>query len=205
LASEWRPEHGRRQEGHRGAGFAVKPVLRLQPHERDAERIVAHGVGDVGADALRQQEIVEPDLQSPQHVRRGDVGDRAVAQHAEIRLHPHEFARVDIDPDAEHALFAPRALRFARAGHRDHYVVRRTQCGPRLVGLDGAEQHQILTGEARSDRHPVIRQRHHQPLGTCGPGAAGQENKCEDERQPPHHPLLTWRSENRSSGCTTSS
>ena len=95
--------------------FAVQAVLALQPHEGDAERIVAHGIGDVRPDALRQQEIVEPDLQSPQGSGLAICVDRAVAQHGEIGRHAHEFARVDIDPDAEHALLAPGAQRL-RAG-----------------------------------------------------------------------------------------
>ena len=37
----------------------VKPVLALQPHEGGAERVVAHGVAEVGSDALGQQEVVE--------------------------------------------------------------------------------------------------------------------------------------------------
>jgi len=61
-----------------------------------------------------QQEIVEPDLQAPQRILVGDVAGRPVAQDREIRRRAHEFARVDIDPDAEHALFAPRAQGFSR-------------------------------------------------------------------------------------------
>ena len=65
----------------------------------------------VASDSLRQQEVVEPDLQAAQRILVGDVVDRAVAQNRKIGRYAFEFARIDIDPNTEHALFASRTQR----------------------------------------------------------------------------------------------
>ena len=79
------------------------------------ERIVARGIGDVDARPLQQHDIVETDLQASQRLGIRDGVERAVGQHREIGRHVVEHARIDIDPDAEHAVLA-KASRDSAAG-----------------------------------------------------------------------------------------
>ena len=83
-------------------------MLLAQPHEGAAERIVGDNVGKVAADALRQDDVVDAELLAPQHVRRRDRVERLVGEHGEVGRHIEEFAGIGVDPDAEHALLAPR-------------------------------------------------------------------------------------------------
>ena len=98
-------------------------MLLLEPDEIGAERVVAHDVADVGADLLRQHDVVEPDLQPAQGVGVGDVVERPVRQHREIARHVDEGAGHHIDPDAEHPLLDARHHGLPRADHGDHDVV----------------------------------------------------------------------------------
>ena len=68
----------------------------------------------------------------------------------------HEFARIDINPDAEHALFASRAQGFARAGYGHHEIVRRAQRARCRIGFHGTKKHQFLADKARSNGDPMI-------------------------------------------------
>src|SRR5262249_11418348 len=136
--------------------LAIKALLGLQSHEREAKWIVAHRIGNVAADTLRQQEIIEPDLQTSQSVLIGNVVDRTVAQNCKIGWHAHEFARIDIDPNTEHALLAPHAQGLAGAGYGHHQIVRWTQRTCYRFRLDGAEQHQLFANKVRGNGHAMI-------------------------------------------------
>ena len=62
-------EYRGREERHRGSGFAVETLLRLQPHESPPERIAGHCIGNIDTDALWQQKVIEPDLEPSQRIR----------------------------------------------------------------------------------------------------------------------------------------
>ena len=66
---------------HRGTELAIEALLRLQPYERATKRDVAYRVGNVEANSLWQQKIIEPDLQTSQRILVGNVVDRTVTQY----------------------------------------------------------------------------------------------------------------------------
>ena len=83
----------------------------------------AAGIRDGDGGALGQRDVLEADLEPPPGVGIGDGVELAVRQHREIGRHVVELARVDIEPDAEHAVLAEGHRVLARAADGGDDVV----------------------------------------------------------------------------------
>src|SRR5262249_52026959 len=179
------------EESPGGPRLAVKVLLRLQTHEGATKRLIVHRVGEVGANALRQQEIVEADLQAPQRVLAGNVVDRSVAQNRKVRWYAHELARVGVDPYAEHALLASRTKCLRRATHGNHEIVGRAERTSGGLGLDGAKQYQLFADEVGRYRDAMVGERDDQPFSAGRLRPQSHDGKREVDQETAHHPPAT--------------
>src|SRR4029078_13653479 len=134
-------------------------------NEGATERVGGHRVGYIRTDPLWTQEIAESDLYLAHRFRVGDFGDGTVTEHRKRRRHADELARINVDPDTEHALLAARAERLARAGDRNDEVIGRMPRARDRVWVHRTEQHQFFADEVRRNCNAMVRQRDDKPLG----------------------------------------
>src|SRR5439155_9896252 len=134
----------------------VEAVLASELEESESERIITRRIGDRNCGALKQHDIVQPELQASQRFRIGNRVERTARQDGEIGGDILEFAGIDVDPDSEDTIFAECDQVLARAGDGREYIV--TAAPDRILRFapDCAKQYQFLPGEIRRYHDAVV-------------------------------------------------
>src|SRR5437588_10693695 len=124
-------------------------MLTFDVDEGNTKRIIACSVGDVDAGTLRQWNIVETQLHSPQRLGVGDGLQRPIRKYREVRGCVFEHTRIGVDPDAKHPILAEGHDCLTWTCYRNDHVVApapRPGCG---ILLDAAEQDELFADETR--------------------------------------------------------
>ena len=149
----------RRQAMAQPAGAPVAPATpdAERPFlDASAKGSVAYTSGDYGSALARYEEAVRQNPQDAESL--SNLGQVLVRMQRTAEAVPYFERAAALSPKSWAYRFnLARAQGLLRSGDRDDKVIGRAQLTRRLVGLDGAEQHQLLADEIGRHRDAMVR------------------------------------------------